>query len=742
MTTNKTVAKTFTIAQRTLTIATRPANGTITSNPSGINCGESNTTCSTTFDHGTSVTLTAAPKVGYELGTWGGTDCSSETNAATCTLDMTANKTGITKAFTAIQRTLTITKPMNGTITSNPGSINCGSGASETACSATFGHGTSVTLTATPAMNHVIGAWGGDDCSGSGVICVLTINANKTVSKAFIATGGGVVDTDGDGVADTDDVDDDNDGLIEVHDLDMFNHIRHNLAGTSYKTSFSAADNRDGAPKVATANCTVVVPGTSVYLCGYELATDLDFATAGSYESNSVNAAWRPNDQADASGNAATPDNALNPGFSGANNFASIFDGNGHTISNLYSRGGGNRGLFRSTTTTTTIRNVRVVDAHLYGGAGNDIIGALVGWNQGDIVASRATGGTINGGAGSDRVGGLVGLGQATSIIASYATGDVNGGAGGDNVGGLVGSMFSGTNSITASYATGAVSGGAGFDSVGGLVGLGQATSIIASYATGDVNGGAGGDNVGGLVGIMFSGTNSITASYATGTVNGSGGVDNIGGLVGHMRGGTNSITASYATGAVSGGAGGDNVGGLVGSMGSTYSSSFGSGTNSIIASYATGAVNGGDESDNVGGLVGSNYISSITASYAIGNVNGGAGIDSVGGLVGQNSGSIMHSYAFGSKSDGETDGEDGDAHPSGVTDATDLTSGSSGTGAGSEWDDASGKTKGAWDFGTASQAPALRYADYDGDMAGVDYCALFPAGITCGTTLLPGQRP
>ena len=135
MTTNKTVAKTFTIAQRTLTIATRPANGTITSNPSGINCGESNTTCSNTFDHGTSVTLTAAPKVGYELGTWGG-DCLSEVNAATCTLDMTANKTGITKAFTAIQRTLTITKPMNGTITSSPDGINCGE--SNATCEADF----------------------------------------------------------------------------------------------------------------------------------------------------------------------------------------------------------------------------------------------------------------------------------------------------------------------------------------------------------------------------------------------------------------------------------------------------------------------------------------------------------------------------------------------------------------------------------------------------------------------------
>ena len=49
------------------------------------------------------------------------------------------------------------------------------------------------------------------------------------------------------------------------------------------------------------------------------------------------------------------------------------------------------------------------------------------------------------------------------------------------------------------------------------------------------------------------------------------------------------------------------------------------------------------------------------------------------------------------------------------------------------------------WDFGSGSQTPAVRFADYDG--AGTDYdCDMFPATlpggatITCGTTLIPGQ--
>ena len=697
MTTDKTVAKAFTAIQRTLTI-TRPANGAITSNPSGINCGSarSETACIRTFDHGTSVTLRAAPKTNYELGTWGGTDCVSEVNAATCTLDMTTNKTGITKAFTIIQRTLTITKPMNGTITSNPGSINCGSGASETACSATFGHGTSVrltaapktnyklgdwggdcssagnaatctltmttnktgitkaftiiiqrtltitkpmngtitsspsgincgesnatceadfeggtsvTLTATPAMDYVNGVWGGDDCTGSGAICILTMNANKTVSKAFAAAGG-ALDTDRDGVADVDDVDDNGNGLIEIHNLDMFDHIRHNLAGTSYKTSSSASDNRTGAPEAETDDCTTatVDGGKSLYLCGYELTTDLDFAIAGSYAGDSVNDNWRP---LDSSSHAIAAKDAVNAGFDGITDFAGTFDGNGHSISNLYSRGGGAKvGLFRSITADATIRSLGVVDANLYartsGGNNSDLNGTLVGQNNGGlIIASYAKGGSVNNFKGGS--GGLVGNNKG-NIIACYASVDINGSAKSDfSLGGLVGN--NGTDDK--------------------LIG-----KIVASYATGNVNGNDGNE--------IF-----------------------LGGLVGY--GGE--ITASYATGNVDGGAGNSRHLGI-------------------------------------GVLTGNDFIGSP----------------------------IVVSYGFGSVSNGTANGHGapGSKTVNGLT----LSN------AGSKWDDAASKTKGAWDFGTGSQPPALRYADYDGDMAGVDYCALFPAGITCGTTLLPGQRP
>ena len=619
----------------------------------------------------------------------------------------------------ATRFTLTVTSPACGTVTGSNG-INCGS--KGTVCSARFDEGAKITLTATGDTDFAPTAWGGD-CNGA--TCTLNIDANKTVTQVFTVSTRDSdndcipndidTDDDNDTVPDTTDVDDDGDGLVEIHNLNMFDHIKHDLAGTSYKTTADATGNQTGAPEKATVDCTtasgISASGTSVYLCGYELARDLDFAKGESYANGRVNGIWRPNAQTNAGGSATTPDNALNPGFVGATDFAGIFDGNGYSISNLYSRGGGNRGLFKGLESNASIRNLGVVDANIYGGAGDDSVGALVGVviNSSSITACYAKGGTVNGGAGIDSIGGLVGrtLNNIT-ITASFATGDVNGGAGVDHIGGLVGNN---TANIIASHATGTVNSGDGSDYVGGLVGIsGGSGSIIASYATGDVNTGAGGNAVGSLVGQISGGT--IIASFATGATNGGAQADAIGGLVGNLIIGTNSILASYATGDVNAGAGVDNVGGLVGIMFS--------GTNTITASYATGRANGGADSNDVGALVGKVIADSAGVTTNI----------------------ITKSYGFGTTADVGTAGSEGDTPPVGVSNATDFTA----MNADSEWNDADENTKDAWDFGTTSQAPALKYADYDGD--GADFsCDMFPAKIpgtdtalVCGTTLLPRQ--
>ena len=496
------------------------------------------------------------------------------------------------------------------------------------------------------------------------------------------------------------DVDRNNNGLMEIDNLDMLNNIRYNLAGTSYDddstdegTEVANSGSKAGAPTAAQAMASgYMCRGRTApnNLCGYELTRGLDFSMQAHYASGSMNYTnntWRPD--------MTNPDNATNAGFvsigaqagsSNPNNFvpvltggfSAIFEGNGHTITNLYSRNsmstGRTIGLFGLVSSDGRIRNAELSNARVYGGSGKyDLVGALVGSNNGEIRASHALMGTQDGeGGDQDSVGGLVGYNRAT-IRASHATGNPNGGLN-------------------------------NFDNVGGLVGQ-NAGTITASYATGDPNDGAGsGDNVGGLVG-RNAGT--ITASYATGHPNdGIGGNNRVGGLVGQNAG---TITASYATGNSKGG---------VGNRG------------------------------RVGGLVGENDASgTIIASYASGNSDGGAGTDDrVGGLVGENNASstITASYAFGTSSNGETDGHDGSPKPTGVTtDDLQLLKGDSGdatTYAGVSWDRDTDSTKGAWNFGSNSQNPALVYADYDGTSSGIDYCSMYPSTITCGTTLLPGQ--
>ena len=255
----------------------------------------------------------------------------------------------------------------------------------------------------------------------------------------------------------------------------------------------------------------------------------------------------------DSSSTDEVPDSAVNAGFPGigaasgnTGGFNAIFEGNGNTIANFYSRntaGTAYTGLFRSTDSNAQIRSLGVTNGNVYGGIGaSDQVGVLVGVNRGTIIASSASGSADGGAGNTDGVGGLVGN-NAGTIIASYAIGDgndatidVNGGNGNtDSVGGLVGNN---AGTIIASYATGSADGGDGILTMSvvwwdltlavpspqamplvvltgelrfltlsvALVGSNRGT-ITASYATGDADGGTGnGDFVGILLGQNLAG--------------------------------------------------------------------------------------------------------------------------------------------------------------------------------------------------------------------------------------------
>ena len=185
----RTVAATFTAIPASsfalTTTVTGSGQGTLTSNPSGINCP---TTCSSTVTSGTSVTLTAASGSTSTFTGWSGACAATGTVTATggsCTVKVSA-ATQAGAVFTLNTYALAVTKVGSGTVASSGGNIACGS-----TCSASFNAGTAVTLTATPATGYTFTAWGGA-CSGSGS-CAVTMTAAKSVSATFtaISTGGG-----------------------------------------------------------------------------------------------------------------------------------------------------------------------------------------------------------------------------------------------------------------------------------------------------------------------------------------------------------------------------------------------------------------------------------------------------------------------------------------------------------------------------------------------------------------------
>ena len=163
-----------------------------------------------------------------------------------------------------------------------------------------------------------------------------------------------------------------------------------------------------------------------------------------------------------------------------------------------------------------------------------------------------------------------------------------------------------------------------------------------------------------------------IVACYTTGSLTAS---NFIGGLAGLQAsstslGSASTITSSYSTASVTSSTSAANVGGLVGRV------SAGTGTTStIVNSYSTGAVSSG------GGLVGSNNNGSATASYW----------------------------------DTETSGRSSSALGTGQT-TTALQTPTGYTGIYSAWnaniDGVTGNDN-PWDFGTASQYPALRYGGH-----------------------------
>ena len=302
------------------------------------------------------------------------------------------------------------------------------------------------------------------------------------------------------------DYDTDGDNLIEVDSLAKLNAMRWDAdgdgagGGSDYDSAFPDAAPGMGCPS----DCT-----------GYELEADLNFDTNGRVGADSGDDYW-------------------NGGMGWAPFwYYGTFEGNRHTISNLYV----NRpnqdyvGLFSTAGAYAEASEVRNVGLENVDVTGREYVGGLAGRAYGSVRRVYTTG-EVNG---EHYVGGLVG--EARSLISeTYSKADVSGdGWESSNVGGLVGYLRLGT--VKASYATGDVS---GMNWVGGLVGHNSSLDdggIIASYATGNL-GFAGLEDADPPPGRWVDGFSSRYYLPYTPTW--------VGGLVGDSSG---PIAASYSTG-------------------------------------------------------------------------------------------------------------------------------------------------------------------------------------------------
>jgi len=182
-----------TIGNTTLTVSKAgTGSGTVTSNPAGINCGG---VCSSPVIGGTSVTLTATPAADSAFTGWSGA-C---TGTGQCIVSMTQARS-VTANFGLLPPSLvlfTVNRTGQGTVTSSPAGLDCGS-----TCSLYFFSNQTATLSQSAAPGWVFTGWSGD-CTGTGV-CSLPMTTARVVGATFaqVTIPGRRGDVNADNVAD------------------------------------------------------------------------------------------------------------------------------------------------------------------------------------------------------------------------------------------------------------------------------------------------------------------------------------------------------------------------------------------------------------------------------------------------------------------------------------------------------------------------------------------------------------
>jgi hypothetical protein len=146
--------------------------GSVSSDVPGLFCAAS---CTTTWNNGQRLALTATPSAGSKLVRWTGA-C---TGASTCSLSVTPGA-AVTAQFAPAAFRLAVAVSGRGTVRSAQAGITC-----RPRCSAAFPSFAPVRLTATPAKGWKLRSWSGA-CNGTRRVCTVPMTAATGARATFV----------------------------------------------------------------------------------------------------------------------------------------------------------------------------------------------------------------------------------------------------------------------------------------------------------------------------------------------------------------------------------------------------------------------------------------------------------------------------------------------------------------------------------------------------------------------------
>jgi hypothetical protein len=146
-------------------------SGSVTSSTKEINCSDSSELCSSKYDFGASVVLTATPDDDSTFAGWGTDLASCYGTAPTCTITASFSQT-VTAIFSK-GHTLSITPAGNGSgvVTSSPSGVSC-----PPSCASIFPEGSGITLSVAALNGSEFAGWDDGPCYDRDAAAVCTVS--------------------------------------------------------------------------------------------------------------------------------------------------------------------------------------------------------------------------------------------------------------------------------------------------------------------------------------------------------------------------------------------------------------------------------------------------------------------------------------------------------------------------------------------------------------------------------------